>query len=199
VFYFFFTKFISKNLLMSHLEIFLLAIALAADAFSVGAAVGLKHCASRQRFRLSFHFGLFQALMPLLGALIGAFLLHYVQEFDHWIAFALLCFVGIRMILESQEEEEEAEECKDTTRGWSLIMLSTAVSIDALAAGISMAATQVNIYYAVTVIGLVSWIATYVAMLIGKRLGEHFGSRCEMAAGFVLVGLGVKILYMHLY
>ncbi|MBN1551370.1 manganese efflux pump [bacterium] len=182
---------------MSFWDLLLLAIALAADAFSVGAAVGLRHNAPRQVFRLSFHFGLFQALMPLFGALAGHFIFVYIERWDHWIAFGLLCIIGIKMIVTSFHSDDEYKDI-DLTRGLSLVALSVAVSIDALAAGLSLSATNTSLTAAVVTIGVVAALATLIAMLAANRIHARIGRKCEFIAGFVLIFLGFRILYSHM-
>ena len=120
---------------MSVLEIVLLSLALAADAFSVGAALGLRYHRPREVFRVAFHFGLFQALLALVGALVGGALLGAIAGVDHWVAFGLLAALGGRMIWSGWRGGESEAPSVDLTRGWSLVGLSLAVSIDALAAG----------------------------------------------------------------
>ncbi|MDD5309026.1 MAG: manganese efflux pump MntP family protein [Deltaproteobacteria bacterium] len=182
---------------MSFVEILLLALALSADAFTVGAAVGLGHCAARQIFRLSFHFGLFQSIMSLAGALAGTFLIVYMKDFDHWIAFGLLAFVGGKMIYESFKQDEDAKR-SDPTCGLSLVGLSLAVSIDALAAGIGLAAAKAPLFLAVATIGAVSSAATLVAMLLAGRIPANAAKRAELVAGLILIALGTKILWDHM-
>jgi len=182
---------------LSNLEILLLALALSADAFSVGAVVGLEHRAPRQIFRLAWHFGLFQALMPLAGALAGVALVDRIAAFDHFVAFGLLVAVGGRMICGSCGEKEPGKQ-RDPTRGLTLIGLSLAVSIDALAAGFTLAVERAPLVLSVVVIGLVAAIATVVGMLFAGRVQRLVGRRCELFAGLVLIGLGTKILVEHL-
>jgi putative Mn2+ efflux pump MntP len=182
---------------MSFLEILLLSLALAADAFSVGAALGLRYRKPREVFRIAFHFGLFQALLPLLGALLGGALLAYVESVDHWIAFGLLAFLGSRMIWSGLHNDPDEIPSGDLTRGWSLVGLSVAVSIDALAAGITLPAADAPIGLAVTMFGLVAGLATLVAMRFAGSIARHIGSRVEIVAGIVLIGLGVKIVLEH--
>lgn len=183
---------------MPYAEILILAMALAADAFSVGAAVGLRHPAARQVFRLSFHFGLFQSLMSLAGALAGAFLLRYVEGCDHWIVMALLVLIGGRMIYVAWKGDSEKYADTDLTRGFSLIGLSLAVSIDALGAGVSLPASNANIPLAVTVIGIVAALATSLAMRLADKVRDWMGRRCEMIAGIVLILLGIWTPIDHL-
>ncbi|RPH96606.1 manganese efflux pump [candidate division KSB1 bacterium] len=183
---------------MTLLEIFILALALSADAFSVGAAVGLRHPGARQVFRLSFHFGLFQSLMSLAGALAGAFLLSFVESSDHWIVMALLVAIGARMIYAAWKGDAEKYADTDLTRGFSLIGLSLAVSIDALGAGVSLPASNANIPVAVAVIGLVSAAATFCAMRLADKVRAWMGRRCEIIAGIVLILLGIWTPINHL-
>jgi putative Mn2+ efflux pump MntP len=183
---------------MTFLEILLLSMALAADAFSVGAALGLRYRQPRQVFRISFHFGLFQALLPLLGALLGGALLVYVESIDHWIAFGLLAFLGARMIRSGlRGDHNEAAEV-DLTRGWSLVGLSVAVSIDALAAGITLPAAGAPIARSVTMFGVVAGLATLLAMRLAGPIALRVGRRAEVVAGVVLIALGFEILNDHI-
>jgi putative Mn2+ efflux pump MntP len=183
---------------MPFLEILILAFALSADAFSVGAAVGLHHPGVRQVFRLSFHFGLFQSLMSLAGALVGSLFVRYVESCDHWIVFALLTLIGLRMIYLSVKGEPQRLADADLTRGFSLIGLSLAVSMDALGAGVSLPAAGANIPTAVLVIGIVSAAATVCAMRLADKMRAWIGRRCEVAAGIVLILLGAWTLVNHL-
>jgi len=184
---------------MSHLEIFLLALALSADAFSVGAALGVRYGTRRQIFRLAFHFGLFQALLPLVGALLGTVLLPWVEPADHWVACGLLWLLGLRMIRAARAEQQPAASKQDLTRGLSLVGFSLAVSIDALAAGITLPATGAPIALAVTTFGVVTGLATFCAMRLAASLAARVGRRIETLAGFVLLALGAKVLNDHLH
>ena len=183
---------------MPFLEILILAFALSADAFSVGAAVGLRHPGARQVFRLSFHFGLFQSLMSLAGALAGLLFVRYVESCDHWIVFALLTLIGLRMIYLSVKSEPARLAEADLTRGWALIGLSLAVSVDALGAGVSLPAAGAHIPAAVIVIGVVSALATLCAMRLADKMRAWVGRRCEIVAGIVLILLGAWTLVDHL-
>ena len=184
---------------MSSVEIVLLALALSADAFSVGAALGLRYRSARQIFRVAFHFGLFQALLPLVGALLGSVLLVWVEAVDHWVAFALLVFLGLRTIRGGlqQGQGQVSERVVDLTRGWHLVGFSLAVSIDALAAGITLPAARAPIALSVTTIGVVTSCATAIAMRFAALIGARVGGRVEVVAGLVLISLGLKILNDH--
>ncbi|NNL77613.1 MAG: manganese efflux pump, partial [Desulfobacterales bacterium] len=131
---------------LNFLEIVLIAVALGCDAFAVGLGVGCRFCGPRQIFRLSFHFGLFQFMMPLIGWLSGRHILTYAQTWGSWIAFGLLVFIGGRMVREGVMPPEEETECQDPTKGFSLVMLSVATSIDALGVGFSLGILNQNLF-----------------------------------------------------
>jgi len=180
-----------------------LAIALALDAFAVAVATSgtLGRVSGRQVFRLSFHFGLFQAFMPVVGWAAGLSVSRYVAAWDHWIAFGLLSLIGGRAIvaaLRSHGAESSARTRGDPTRGLSLVALSTATSIDALAVGVTFSALGVTLLVPVVVIGLTAAGLTLLGMLLGARLGHRLGARMELVGGLVLVGIGLKILLEHL-
>jgi putative Mn2+ efflux pump MntP len=181
---------------MSYVEIVLLALALSADAFSVGAALGLRYQSARQVFRVAFHFGLFQALLPLVGAVLGRVLLVWVEEAAHWVACALLVFLGLRMIHAGLKQEPSAPTV-DLTRGWHLVGFSLAVSIDALAAGITLPAAGAPIVPSVVTFGVITCLATVIAMRLAASISARVGGRVEVIAGLVLIGLGLKILHDH--
>jgi putative Mn2+ efflux pump MntP len=176
-----------------------LALALAMDAFAVALGTGavLSRLTGRHIFRLAFHFGLFQALMPVIGWLAGQTVVRFVSAWDHWIAFALLALIGGRMIREALSDEEKPDD-RDPTRGLSLVMLSVATSIDALAVGFSLSVIGVSIWFPAFIIGVVAGLLTVVGMLAGGRIGNRWGSRVEILGGFVLIAIGVRILCEHL-
>lgn len=178
---------------MTILETVLLALALAMDAFTVGMAVGLHHRQPRQIFRLSFHFGLFQALMPLVGALAGIGLKSWIADWDHWVAFGLLLFIGGRMIY-SWFRAEGSSRDEDLTKGVTMVVLSIAVSIDALAVGFTLGLGGVPLAFPILVIGVVAALMTVVGMFIAGRISGKVGRHCELLAGLVLIGIGVRIL-----
>jgi putative Mn2+ efflux pump MntP len=183
---------------MAALEILALALALSADAFSVGAALGLRYRSARQTFRLAFHFGLFQALLPLIGALLGGILLRHVEAWDHWIAFGLLAALGLRMIAAGIRGEKLSASETDLTRGWSLVLFSLAVSVDALAAGLALPAARVPIVPAVTTFGVVTALATFLAIRIAGAIATRIGNRVEIVAGVALILIGVKVVADHI-
>ncbi len=176
-----------------------IAVALAMDAFAValGTGVILERVTGRHLFRLAFHFGLFQALMPILGWLAGSTVQQYISAFDHWIAFALLAFVGGKMIREALREDRAESAPADPTRGLTLVMLSVATSIDALAVGLTLALLEVTIWLPALVIGLVAAAFTAAGLLLGRRIGTAWGKRVEILGGLILIGIGLKILLEH--
>jgi manganese efflux pump family protein len=179
-------------------EIFLIAIGLAMDAFAVSLGAGATRFVNGPRpvFRLSFHFGLFQALMPLLGWASGAFVAHYISAWDHWIAFALLAFVGIRMIRSGADKDGECYDV-DPSRGGTLVMLAFATSIDAFAVGLSLAMLSINILYPAAIIGVVAAVLSAAGLGLGHRLGCRLGKSMEVVGGFVLVMIGLRVVLSH--
>jgi manganese efflux pump family protein len=181
-------------------EIILIAVGLAMDAFAVSIAAGTsgKLQGKRGVFRLSFHFGLFQAMMPLIGWFIGMRIAHLISAVDHWIAFGLLLFVGIRMIRASLETETDSFQA-DPSRGFSLVMLSVATSIDALAVGLSLAMIQISIWYPCAMIGIITGGLSVTGILAGKTLSKKIGPRMELLGGIILILIGARILLSHLF
>jgi len=183
---------------MDFISLLGLAFALAMDAFAVALAAGalLYPASARQQFRLGFHFGLFQALMPIVGWLAGLTIAHAIRSYDHWVAFALLAYVGGKMIHEAFADAENREP-KDPTRGMTMVMLSIATSIDALAVGLTLAMLNVDVWFPALVIGLVASAMTLLGMRLGGHVGAAWGRRVEIMGGLVLLGIGVKILLQH--
>jgi putative Mn2+ efflux pump MntP len=176
----------------------MIAIGLAMDAFAVSLAAATSGVTKNSRaiFRLSFHFGLFQFLMPVVGWYMGSKLVSAISAYDHWIAFALLAIIGIRMIRPDRSTHEGAR--TDPSRGWNLVLLSVATSIDALAVGFSLAMIEVAIWAPSILIGVVTASLSLVGIFIGDKLGKRFGRRMEIVGGLLLVLIGVKILYSHI-
>lgn len=182
---------------MDWLSILLIAPSLGMDAFAVALGVGAcLACTARQLFRLSFHFGLFQFAMPLIGWLIGDTVQESLAAYDHWIAFALLAWVGGRMVRASFSEEPTYH-AFDPTRGLSLIVLSLATSIDAFAVGLSLAMLRVDLWIPSVIIGIVAAGMTLVGMLLGRRLQTVWGKRAELVGGVVLIAIGVRVVWTH--
>jgi putative Mn2+ efflux pump MntP len=184
---------------MGFAEVLLIAVSMAMDAFAVSLGIGTSRQANTPRpiFRLSFHFGLFQFLMPILGWLAGSSIAALISNFDHWVALGLLAFVGGRMI-RSGLDSDGAPSPNDPSRGGTLIMLCIATSIDAFAIGLSLAMLRVNILYPSVVIGVVTAGLSLTGLLIGHRLGEAFGKRMEVLGGVILIVIGLRVLISHL-
>lgn len=178
-----------------------IAVALAMDAFAVAVVTGLADLPLTRRriFRLAFHFGLFQALMPTLGWAVGRVVYRWVGQLDHWIAFALLAFVGGRMIWGAlHADDAQRRQGGDATRGWSLVMLSVATSIDALAVGLTLAMIGARILVPAVVIGLVAGALTVAGMVLGRWIGTAWGKRVEVLGGLILIAIGARIVWEHL-
>lgn len=184
---------------MSLLTMLLIAVGLAMDAFAVAlsAGAGGQTRAPRAIFRLAFHFGLFQFLMPVIGWYLGLGLAGWFAKFDHWIAFGLLAFVGVRMVRSGLAHESEPR-LQNPSKGWTMVMLSLATSIDALAIGFSLAMLKVDIWAPSLVIGVVTGLLSWLGVLLGNQLGERLGRRMEMAGGLVLIAMGLRIALEHL-
>ena len=196
---------------MTLYAVFALAVALSMDAMAVSVATGIRlgTVDHRQTFRLSFHFGLFQFLMPVLGWFLGLTVRDFIERWDHWVAFALLAFVGVNMLRESfSSEQSEKKDHSDSpatsnhndpTRGLSLLMLSVATSIDALAVGLSFALLKMPVWLPAAIIGAVCALLSATGLFLGKTLShaDMLGKRAELLGGIVLLGIGLKILYEH--
>lgn len=189
---------------MSLLAIFMLAIGLSMDAFSVAICKGLsmKKITVAKMLVVGTWFGLFQAMMPLIGYYLGSAFSSAIVKIDHWIAFVLLSFIGINMIKEALEKEVETPGNKNTeTENLSfkeMFILAVATSIDALACGITFAFLKVNIWVAVSLIGATTFVFGFCGVKIGNVFGVKYKSKAELAGGIILIVLGVKILIEHL-
>ena len=184
---------------MSFVEILLIGIGLSMDAFSVSICKGLtaKQFSWKMALTCGLWFGLFQALMPLIGYFLGSQFEQYITAVDHWIAFSLLFLIGANMIREALSRKED--EPSDSSLGFkSMLLLAIATSIDALAVGISFACIQVKIWSSVLIIG----VTTLMFSIAGVKIGNAFGSKFEKSAGIIggiiLILIGLKILLEHL-
>ncbi len=186
---------------MDSLSLIAVAVALALDAFAVALAAGavLRPLSFRPCFRLAFHFGLFQALMPVVGWLAGLSVQSFVATWSHWIAFALLLYIGGRMIHEALLIEEGQVRNNDPSRGMTMVGLAVATSIDALAVGLTLAMLDVVIWIPALVIGLVACGFTVLGLCLGTRAGKLWGSRVEVVGGLILILIGCKILFSALF
>lgn len=187
---------------MGIVELLLTAIALSMDAFTVSVCkgLGMRRMRYDQALVISLYFGVFQALMPLIGWLLGTSFSRYIQAFDHWIAFVLLAFLGGKMLWDVFHEKEDGEQESAERRldHRELFMLAIATSIDALAVGIAFACLDVNIWSSISIIGVTTLVISFAGVWIGNRFGNRFQKKAEIAGGLVLILIGVKILAEHL-
>lgn len=181
-------------------SVFLIAIGLSIDCFAVAisASVYLRNPSAIQVFRTSLVFGVFQALMPALGWLVGQTFIDFVEDYDHWLSFSLLAAIGVRMIWNAFHSGEFQNDSLDITRGLALFLLSVATSIDALAVGLSFAFLKINITVASLIIGMVAFVFTIFGFIIGRKVGEIIGKRAEAIGGMVLIVIGLRILISHI-
>ena len=186
---------------MGFLELFLIAVGLSADAFSVSVCKGLnmRKLNFKHAYIIALFFGVFQAAMPLLGYLLGTGFSEYIERFDHWITFALLAFIGGKMVVEAiREKDGETEKKTDTISMGELTVLAVATSIDALAVGITFAFLKVNILPSVLLIGVTTFALSLGGVLLGNRFGAKYKTKAEIAGGVILILIGLKILLEHL-
>jgi putative Mn2+ efflux pump MntP len=186
---------------LTTLELVILAIALAMDAFSVAASAGPRCSPRWGALRLAAAFGGFQGLMPLLGALVGSLFYIYVREYDHWVAFGLLELVGVRMVYEALrhwrgEDAGSGDTTFDPSCGLPLLGLSVATSIDAFGAGMGMRMAGANLWLACPLIAGITACLTYLGARLGVRAERWLGRKAELLGGLVLMGLGLKMLGM---
>jgi len=183
---------------MNMVTILLIAVSLAMDSFAVSIAHGMTIRSRRVATGLAmgFSFGFFQAFMPVLGWLAGLTLIELIANFDHWVAFGLLAFIGGKMIYSERTESEEEKEAKLTVP--VLLILSVATSIDALAVGLSFSLLQVSITVPVIAIGVVAFLFSFGGFNFGNKLGKFFERKVQVIGGIVLIAIGIKILLEHL-
>lgn len=170
------------------------------DAFavSIGVGTGQQANGNRSRLRLAFHFGIFQGGMTLLGWLAGSTIARYISNFDHWLAFVLLAYVGIGMIRNGFGKEEKRYTV-DPSKGRMMVILSVATSIDALAVGLSMAMIDTPVVVPSIVIAVVTFFLSIIGLFAGRKLGEVAGKRMEIVGGVILLILGIRIVVTHLF
>lgn len=192
---------------MDIFSIIFIAVGLAMDCFAVSISKGIctKKFFLSYAVRMAFLFGFFQAAMTAIGYGISSYFAEEIMSVDHWIAFVLLCFIGVKMIVESLEKkkEDEKKECKEDISKhfkWkALISLSIATSIDALATGVVFAPYPQYIWLAVLLIGICSFVFSIVGVILGVYAGKRFKFNVEMAGGIILIAIGSKILIEHLF
>lgn len=185
---------------MSLFEIIFIASGLAMDCFAVSFATGVSTPKSRGYLvlRMALFFGIFQGLMPIIGWLLGVKFLDLISRFDHWIVFVILAFLGGKMILESYKDE--AKSSKSPLYSLStLIIMSIATSIDALATGFIFVPFNMLIFQASLIIGITSFVLSFIAYKIGENFGSKFNFNVKLLGGIILIGIGTKILIEHLF
>ncbi|MFA9465914.1 MAG: manganese efflux pump MntP family protein [Velocimicrobium sp.] len=184
---------------MELIQICLLAVGLAMDAFAVSICKGLKMKTMDYKYAtlIAAMFGIFQAVMPLIGWVLGKQFERYITNIDHWIAFFLLAFIGGKMIVEAFREGEEGV-CPVTYDVKDILMLAIATSIDALAVGITFAFLNMEIIRPIFIIGGITFVLSMIGVMVGNRFGAKYKSKAELAGGIILVLIGLKILFEHL-
>ena len=183
---------------MGLVELIILSVGLAMDAFAVSICKGLamKKMKWKKAIIIGLYFGIFQAIMPLIGYLLGVSFQSAITSIDHWVAFVLLVGIGANMIREAISKEKE--EANDSIKIKDMLILAIATSIDALAIGITFAFLEVNITLAVSLIGIITFIISVIGVKIGNIFGDKYERKAELAGGIILIGLGIKILIEHL-
>lgn len=183
---------------MGLVELIVLSIGLAMDAFAVAICKGLSMTKMKWKnaIIIAAYFGVFQALMPILGFLLGINFQNKITKIDHWIAFILLLGIGVNMITEALSNEKE--ESNDSIKFKDMLILAIATSIDALAVGITFAFLKVNIILSSSLIGIITFIISMIGVKIGNVFGDRYKQKAELSGGIILILLGVKILLEHL-
>lgn len=183
---------------MGLVELIILSVGLAMDAFAVSICKGLamKKMKWKNAIIIGLYFGIFQAIMPLIGYLLGVSFQSAITSIDHWVAFILLVGIGANMIREAMSKEKE--EANDSIKIKDMLILAIATSIDALAIGITFAFLEVNITLSVSLIGIITFIISVIGVKIGNIFGDKYERKAELAGGIILIGLGIKILIEHL-
>lgn len=184
---------------MAFITLIIIAVGLSMDALAISIVSGstYKQLHIKHALRIAFFFGSFQAFMPLIGYLAGQSLDKYISSYDHWVAFAILSAVGAKMIYESFKIKT-AKSNFDPTNITMLFVLSLATSIDALAIGITLSILNISVVTAAAIIGLITFLISYIGVFIGKKFGHFFENKIEAVGGVVLIVLGIKILLQHL-
>ena len=186
---------------MSFWEVIFIAIGVSMDAFavSIGKGLGAPRASWREALTVGLWFGGFQALMPVIGYLLGISFADMVTKVDHWIAFGLLLMIGGNMILEALNDEENPSHADSSFGFRTMLFLAVATSIDALAVGISFAFLGTDLWSSIALIGVTTFLFSAVGLLIGKKVGERFNKGAEILGGVILIIIGLKILIEHLF
>ncbi|MGF0031946.1 manganese efflux pump MntP family protein [Bariatricus sp. SGI.154] len=185
---------------MSLVELFLIAVGLSMDAFAVSVCKGLamKRCTWSKAGLVGLYFGAFQAIMPLVGYILGVQFKDIITSIDHWIAFILLGIIGANMIREAVGDADECEGADESLDVKTMLGLAVATSIDALAVGVTFAFLQVDIVPAVSFIGVITFTLSVAGVKIGNIFGTKYQAKAEIAGGIILILMGCKILLSHL-
>jgi len=170
------------------------------DAFAVSLCLGSTSVNNKKTIALKAgaFFGIFQALMPLIGWAIGKYLEEFIHKFGHWIAFVLLAAIGIKMLIEARKSVD-CKKLSNANNIWVMLSLSIATSIDALVIGLSFAFLQIPILLAISIIGVITFFMSYIGVHLGKKLNYLLGNKAEIAGGIILILIGIKILVENLY
>jgi putative Mn2+ efflux pump MntP len=184
---------------MTFFDILLLGVSLSMDAFAVSICKGLsmKKLDLRKAVIIGLYFGFFQAFMPLIGYFFGSIFQNLITSIDHWIAFLLLGFIGFNMIKESFSNDD-SENLNDSVDFKTMIVLAIATSIDALAVGITFSFLEVNILFSILLIGITTFLFSFIGVFVGNKFGSKFKNKAEAIGGIVLIIIGLKILLEHL-
>ena len=182
---------------MGVLAISLIALGLAMDAFSVAICKGLamRKMELKKSVIIGLYFGIFQGVMPIIGYLLGGSFAEKIEAYDHWIAFGLLVLIGINMIREAFDKDEEVNDKVDFK---SMIWLAIATSIDALTVGVTFSFLEVNIWFAALLIGIITYVLSIVGVMIGSKFGAKYKAGAEAIGGIILIVMGIKILLTHM-
>ena len=187
---------------VNFITILLTAVGLSMDAFAVSLTIGLDVDKDKQKkaaLMSGVYFGGFQALMPVIGYLLGVKFTKYIESVDHWIAFVLLAVIGVNMIREALSGDDDKEEMPaDYLNHKKFVVLAIATSIDALAVGVSFAFLSVNIISSAVTIGITTFLFSVAAVVIGKKIGEIIKNKAEILGGVILIIIGIKILLEHI-
>ena len=183
---------------MDLFDLIVTGIALSMDAFavSIGKGLSVQRVKAKHSLICGAWFGGFQALMPLLGFLLASSFAEYIKQYDHWIAFALLLLIGANMLREAFSKEENEADASFSVK--TMLLLAVATSIDALATGVSFAVTDTNIWLAVSIIGVTTFLFSAAGVKVGSIFGRKYQSKAEFLGGVILILIGVKILIEHL-
>lgn len=183
---------------MDLFDLIVTGIALSMDAFavSIGKGLSVQRVKAKHSLICGAWFGGFQALMPLLGFLLASSFAEYIKQYDHWIAFALLFLIGVNMLREAFSKEEKEADASFSVK--TMLLLAVATSIDALATGVSFAVTDTNIWLAVSIIGVTTFLFSAAGVKVGSIFGRKYQSKAEFLGGVILILIGVKILIEHL-